>query len=142
MTSSESEAKSPFLPGGSRGQLPRDGLVAVVKDDCPTCHLVVPVLREMRDAGLPFIVVTQDQPGFPEGTDAIDDRGLEISWRLGVEAVPTLFRFEQGIVRSRNVGWNREEWRRTSGLDDLGADLPEARPGCGSRTTEPGMEER
>ena len=123
-------------------QVPRDGLVAVVKEDCPTCQLVVPALRRMRDAGVVLTVVTQDQPSFPEGTSPIDDRELEISWKLGVEAVPTLYRFEQGVVRSRSVGWNREQWRAVTGIADLGADLPEARPGCGSRTTEPGMEER
>ena len=56
--------------------------------------------------------------------------------------MPTLYRFEQGVVRSRSIGWNRAEWRDVTGIADLGADLPEARPGCGSRTTEPGMEER
>jgi len=123
-------------------QIVRDGLVAVVKEDCPTCRLVVPALQRMRDAGVALTVVTQDQPSFPEGISAVDDRELEISWRLGVEAVPTLYRFEQGLVRSRSVGWNRAEWRDVTGIADLGADLPEARPGCGSRTTEPGMEER
>jgi hypothetical protein len=126
----------------ARRDLPRDGLVAVVKEDCPTCRLVVPALRRMREAGVPLTVVTQDRPEFPEGAGAIDDRDLEISWRLGVEAVPTLFRLEQGVVRARHVGWNRDEWRRASEIADLGAELPEQRPGCGSRTTEPGMEER
>src|SRR5262245_13574253 len=122
--------------------LPTDGLVAVVKEDCPTCKLVVPALRRMREAGLPLTVVTQDEPSFPEGIAPVDDRELAISWRLGVEAVPTLYRFEQGVVRSRSVGWNRAEWRDVTGIGDLGGDLPEMRPGCGSRTTEPGMEER
>ena len=126
----------------TRPELPPDGLVAVVKEDCPTCRLVVPALRRMREAGVPLTVVTQDQPAFPEGVAPIDDRELAISWRLGVEAVPTLYRFERGVVRSRSVGWNRAEWRDVSGIGDLGADLPELRPGCGSRTTEPGMEER
>ncbi len=130
------------IESSTRRELPPDGLVAVVKEDCPTCRLVVPALRRMREAGVPLTVVTQDQPAFPEGIAPIDDRELEISWRLGVEAVPTLYRFEQGVVRSRSVGWNRAEWRDVSGIGDLGADLPEQRPGCGSRTTEPGMEER
>ena len=141
MTSSEATSAAPAA-AASRGELPHDGWVAVVKEDCPTCRLVVPVLRQMRDAGVPLTVVSQDEPAFPEGAGAVDDRELAISWRLGVEAVPTLFRLEQGVVSSRHVGWNREEWRRASGLEHLGADLPEARPGCGSRTTEPGMEER
>ena len=103
-------------------QVPPDGLVAVVKEDCPTCRLVVPALQRMRDAGVALTVVTQDQPSFPEGVPAVDDRELEISWRLGVEAVPTLYRFEQGVVRSRSVGWNRAEWRDVTGIADLGAE--------------------
>jgi hypothetical protein len=130
------------IEASPRPELPPDGLVAVVKEDCPTCRLVVPALRRMREAGVPLTVVTQDRPEFPEGVGPVDDRELAISWRLGVEAVPTLYRFEHGVVRSRSVGWNRTEWRDASGIGDLGADLPEARPGCGSRTTEPGMEER
>ena len=44
--------------------LPQDGLVAVVKRDCPTCVMTAPVLGELaRRAGL--TVYTQDDPGFP-----------------------------------------------------------------------------
>ena len=40
-----------------------DGLVAVVKRDCPTCELVAPVLGDLHDrAGL--TVITQDDPSF------------------------------------------------------------------------------
>ena len=45
----------------------RDGLVAVVKEDCPTCQLVTPVLEEVRSAGMPLTVITQDDPAFPPG---------------------------------------------------------------------------
>ena len=45
--------------------LPQNGLVAVVKRDCPTCELAAPVLGVLaRDAGL--TVYTQDDPTFPE----------------------------------------------------------------------------
>ena len=46
-------------------QLP-DGLVAVVKRDCATCWLVVPVLGEIAACGRPLTVYTQDDPEFPE----------------------------------------------------------------------------
>lgn len=119
-----------------------DGLVAVVKEDCPTCQLVTSALAEVRSAGLPLTVVTQDDPHFPQGLEALDDRELEISYRLDVEAVPTLFRMDGGRILDRRIGWNRDEWREFTGVDDLGADLPEHRPGCGSRSVEPGMPER
>ena len=44
-----------------------DGLVAIVKRDCPTCELIAPVLAELRDrAGMPLTVYSQDDPNFPE----------------------------------------------------------------------------
>jgi len=42
-----------------------DGLVAVVKRECPTCQLVAPVLRELAAAGVPVLVYSQDDPAFP-----------------------------------------------------------------------------
>jgi hypothetical protein len=118
-----------------------DGLVAVVKEECPTCRLVVPVLARL--AGERLTVYTQDDPGFPAGVAGVaDDTGLAASWRLGIEIVPTLVRIEDGREAGRAIGWNRDEWRALTGIDDLGADLPENRPGCGSRTVEPGMANR
>jgi hypothetical protein len=43
---------------------PHDGLVAVVKRDCPTCELTAPVLGELARRG-DLQVYTQDDPGFP-----------------------------------------------------------------------------
>jgi len=105
-------AISPVLP---------DGLVAVVKRECPTCSLVGPVL-----AGLGAHVVSED-----------DERGLELSYRLKVETVPTLLRVEHGRELERTVGWSRPRWEALAGVPGLGPDLPESRPGCGSRTLDP-----
>jgi hypothetical protein len=49
-----------------------DGIVAVVKRDCPTCELVAPVLTAL-DGQLKLTVFSQDDPGFPEGMHALDD---------------------------------------------------------------------
>ncbi len=116
-----------------------DGLVAVVKEDCPTCKLVVGVLQELQASGVALTVVTQDDPSFPEGLSPVHDGELEISYRLNVEAVPTLFRIEAGEILDRKVGWNRDDWQQLTGCDSLGSDLPEYQPGCGSLTVEPGM---
>jgi hypothetical protein len=124
------------------GDLPRDGLVAVVKRDCPTCAMAAPVLGVLaRQGGL--TVYTQDDPSFPEIlADRVDDRTLDVSHRLRIEVVPTLIRFEGGREVGRTYGWDRGEWERLSGIAGLGADLPEARPGCGARNVEPGVLER
>jgi len=108
------QATSPVLP---------DGLVAVVKRECPTCSLVGPVL-----VGLGAHVVSED-----------DDRGLEMSYRLKVETVPTLLRVEHGRELERTVGWSRRSWEALAGVRGLGAGLPESRPGCGSRTLDPAV---
>src|ERR1700757_1323374 len=115
--------------GAMTDRLPRDGLVAVVKRDCPTCVLTAPVLGDLaRDAGL--TVYTQDDPSFPETVPSrVDDTTLDISHRLKIEIVPTLIRFEAGREVSRIYGWDRGEWERLSGIAGLGCDLPETRPG-------------
>src|SRR5262245_27106191 len=72
-----------------------DGLVAVVKRDCPTCRLVAPVLGELA-AAVPLTVYSQDDPTFPPGLPVRDDRGLEASYRLRVAIVPTLLQVAAG----------------------------------------------
>jgi len=123
-------------------QLPRDGLVAVVKRDCPTCVLAASVLGALaRDSGL--TVYTQDDPSFPETVPGrVDDRTLDVSHRLKIEIVPTLIRFESGREVARTHGWDRGEWQRLTGIAGLGGDLPEVRPGCGAKNVEPGVIER
>ena len=119
-----------------------DGLIAVVKRECPTCDLVQPVLRELQNTGAPLTVYTQDDPSFPEGVaGVVDDRGLETSYKLKIEIVPTLIRVERGKEAKRVIGWNRAEWQALTGINRLGKDLPENRPGCGAKNVEPGVAE-
>ncbi|MEM9685280.1 MAG: thioredoxin, partial [Pseudomonadota bacterium] len=120
-----------------------NGLVAVVKRDCPTCELVEPALKRLRDAGALVAVYSQDDPDFPETIDGVrDDRSLERSFRLDVEFVPTLIRIQDGKESGRVFGWNREEWEGFTGIQGIGEGLPENQPGCGSRSVEPGVAER
>lgn len=121
-----------------------DGLVAVVKRDCPTCALAAPVLGQIAEhiGEGSLTLISQDDPTFPEGMRVTDDRSLELSYRLGTRTVPTLVRWTDGGVVDRAEGWNRAEWEALSGLADLGPGLPSQRPGCGSLSTLPGTAER
>ncbi|MEN8185277.1 MAG: thioredoxin family protein, partial [Myxococcota bacterium] len=115
------------------------GLVAVVKRDCPTCVLVAPVLRELA-ARTPLTVYSQDDPDFPPDMRPEDDSSLRVSWHHEIEAVPSLLRVdEDGREQARVVGWQRAEWESLSGVPGLGPDLPEWRPGCGSRSVDPDL---
>jgi hypothetical protein len=118
-----------------------DGLVAVVKRDCPTCEMVVPVLRDLARAGTVRSIYSQDDPAFPPGLTVHDDRGLEVSYRLGVSTVPTVLRIQDGREIARAEGWDRPEWEALTGTAGLGPELPAYRPGCGSRSVEPGVAE-
>ena len=120
-----------------RPSLP-DGLIAVVKRDCPTCEFVVPVLEQLAKAG-PLTVFTQDDPTFPESVSPSDDTRLAFSWHHDIETVPTLIRARNGEEEDRTVGWSRPHWEKLSGVADLGSDLPEFRPGCGSLSVDPAL---
>ena len=120
-----------------------EGIVAIVKHDCPTCVLVVPVLRRLAGAGKePLTVYSQDDPAFPPGLPVVDDTSLDVSYRLNIETVPTLLRVADGAIVDRTEGWARDRWERLTRVSGLGDGLPEFRPGCGSRTLEPGIAER
>ncbi len=113
-----------------------DGLVVVVKEECETCQTVVPVLREV--AGRTALTVfTQDNAAFPGDPAATHDADLGISWHHDIETVPTLIKVRDGREVERTVGWSVGEWRRITGLDDIGEGLPTMRPGCGSMSVDP-----
>ena len=114
-----------------------DGLVAVVKRDCPTCELVAPVLSDLHDRAA-LTVITQDDPSFPADADWVHhDADLGLSWHHDIETVPTLLSVSGGVGEQRTVGWSRSEWEQLSGLDGLGEGLPDWRPGCGSLSVDP-----
>jgi hypothetical protein len=122
--------------------LPHDGLALFLKHDCPTCELVQPVVHAVAETGTPLFVCSQDDPGFPAGVHGVvDDRELRHSFMAGIETVPTLIRFDGGKETARAIGWVRREWRALTGMPGLGDGLPEFRPGCGSKSVEPGVHE-
>ena len=121
MAASSSKVGRPLLP---------EGLVAIVKRDCPTCVDVVPVLEEISLRGPGVTVYTQDDPAFPDSVGSrVYDEDLEISWHYEVETVPTLMFIQDGKEMARTVGWSRSDWEALTGVSDLGLGLSEMRPG-------------
>ncbi|MDH3752361.1 MAG: thioredoxin family protein [Acidimicrobiia bacterium] len=116
-----------------------DGLVVFVKRDCATCVLVEPVLADLRGRGRKLTVYTQDDPTFPDSVESVDDTSLELSWHHDIETVPTVIVVDDGHETTRTVGWDREQWEALVGEDELGTDLPDWRPGCGSLSVDPDL---
>ena len=46
----------------------KNGLIAIVKRDCPTCVMVTPVLQEILQTN-DLKIYSQDDPEFPDGGD-------------------------------------------------------------------------
>lgn len=114
--------------------------VLVVKEDCATCQLAVPVIRQLA-AEYKLKLYSQDNPGFPSGLKVIDDLELEKSWALDIETVPTIIKYDNAQEIGRTCGWDRAAWESLTGCT-FPAELPEFRPGCGSMTMDPGMPEK
>lgn len=125
----------PSKPPTQPNPLP-DGIVAIVKRDCETCAMVVPVLEQLRD-GRGLHIVTQDDPSFPAIDGVVHDADLAISWHNDIETVPTVLRVADGTEQDRTIGWHRSNWEALTGVDQLGVDLPDMRPGCGSMSVDP-----
>lgn len=123
-----------------RPRLP-DGYVAFVKRDCPTCELIVPVLKQLADTNLLGAIYTQDDPSFPSLSVTEDDTSLKMSFLHEIDTVPTLLKTKDGSETGRIVGWSKEEWSSFCDIDDLGPkDMRSYSPGCGSRNTNPDLQ--
>ncbi|MEC7418418.1 MAG: TlpA family protein disulfide reductase, partial [Pseudomonadota bacterium] len=78
----------------------RPSVVCFVKEDCPTCREVMPVLAVMYDAlasSMDFLVLGQTAQGnvtlqqdFNLPFSLLDDSDLKVSFATDVETVPTL----------------------------------------------------
>ena len=116
----------------------------VVKKDCPTCALIEPVIKQLSDTfNNSLTIYVQDDPSFPESVaNKIDDSSLEFSYKQKIEIVPTLIRSGDGLdEQARIFGWDKNQWQKFTGIENLGANLVDFKPGCGSKTQDPGMTE-
>ncbi|MDB4034744.1 thioredoxin family protein [Pseudomonadales bacterium] len=115
-------------------------ITLVVKQGCETCTLIEPIIRQIAEHFNPR-VICQDTQDFPTGLPVEFDASLEQSYRLRIEVVPTLIIQKDGIETSRIFGWDVAAWEALLGIQ-FKSDLPKFRPGCGSKTHDPGMQER
>ncbi|MGI9249683.1 MAG: hypothetical protein ACR2PR_00555 [Pseudohongiellaceae bacterium] len=117
----------------------------IVKKDCPTCSLLEPVVAALaKHCGERLQVYVQDDPKFLSHlTPVIDDTALEYSFKQNIEIVPTLIRCDAAQQETERVfGWDKKEWQTFTDITDLGAALEDFKPGCGSKTCDPGMAEQ
>lgn len=156
LTDDDTGSEHRFTPG-------ERSVVVFVKEDCPTCNEVMPVLAALHRAfgeELPFHVVGQTRDGnrrlverFAPGFPILDDSTLQVSFAWDVETVPTVvLTDENGHAARTLVGFVREEWRGLAGelaetLDARPAKvdwtaLPAWRPGCGSLSVDPAVADR
>lgn len=141
----------------------RPALLVFVKEDCPTCRLTMPLIdgayRAFAEA-VDVLAVGQDSAGnvrlvaeYGLGAPMLDDSALKVSYAFGVEIVPTVVLADKdGAQLRRFEGFGRDDWRAL--WEELGrlaekgpraidwSSYPVSRPGCGSRSVEPGVAER
>ena len=100
----------------------RRALVCFIKEDCPTCRLVLPVLGAIHDSlasELDFFIVGQSRGGnsrliseFTPPFHLLDDSALKVSFTNDIEIVPQVFLTNsEGQVLVERTGFVREEWQ-------------------------------
>ena len=133
-------------------------VVAFIKEDCPTCQLVLPVLNAIARHwahACPIQILGQTVAGnraleaslgSERHLTILDDADLHQSYAAGIETVPTL-RLLEDEGSTELIGFSRDEWQ--TALDRFAAALnaealtvdwsalPEWRPGCGSLSVDP-----
>jgi hypothetical protein len=153
--------------GGGEGRraFPTGGLslICFAKEDCATTRLSMPLLAAAHAAfgdAVEFLTLLQNGEGdlvladeYGLAMPLLDDSALQTSFRYAIDTVPTLILADgDGRELRRFWGFGREDWRDlVAHLADLtGVEAPtidwdvypESRPGCGSKSVEPGIFER
>ena len=141
----------------------RHALLCFVKEDCPTCVLSMPLIEAAHRAfgkAVDVWAIGQERAGNAALVEQhaltlpmLDDSALGVSFAYDLDTVPTIVLADSdGADLRRYVGFARHDWRalfddlsRISGLPAPDVDLstyPLMRPGCGSKSVEPGIAER
>ncbi len=131
-------------------------LLCFVKEDCPTCNLVAPLLEVThRQGNADVLIVGQTTEGNEQlvanhqlTVPVLDDSTLIVSFTYELDSVPhAILIDEAGELCKTTIGFNKTEWRTLLEEDlqitDIDWDaLPDWRPGCGSLTQDPTIAER
>src|SRR5579863_7950094 len=138
-------------------------LLCFVKEDCPTCGMTMPLVEAASVAfqgELDVLAIGQDAAGNARLVERhqltapmIDDSDLKLSHAFNVEIVPTIILADAGGAQlHRFEGFGKSDWQcviaeaaRLAGGAPPQIDwsaFPESRPGCGSKSVEPGVAER
>jgi hypothetical protein len=141
----------------------RTALLCFVKEDCPTCVLSMPLIEAASRAfgeSIDVWAIGQDAEGnaalvtrFGITAPMLDDSKLGVSFAYDLDAVPTIILADGGGDEiERFVGFGKADWQalftrliRESLAPAPVVDwsvYPEMRPGCGSKSVEPGVAER
>jgi peroxiredoxin len=141
----------------------RPALIAFVKEDCPTCNLTMPIVEaawRAFGASIDVVAIGQDAAGNANLVERhkltmpmLDDSALKVSYAYGIEIVPTVVLADAGGALARRFeGFDKSDWKnlieelaRIAGADKPRIDwsaYPPSRPGCGSKSVEPGVAER
>src|SRR5271167_329709 len=151
--------------GGATRSFPskRTALLCFVKADCPTCGMTMPLIEAAHrafGAADDGWAIGQDSAGnaklverYALTVPMLDDSALKVSFDYGLDTVPTIILADvHGHEVRRFIGFGRDDWRemfaelaRQSGVAAPPIDwnsYPESRPGCGSKSVEPGIAER
>ena len=158
----------PFMLSDSRGEAVsfpagRGALCVFVKEDCPTCREIMPLLVQLHEAfhgHLDVHVIGQTSAGnalleenFSTPFALLDDASLKVSFATDIDTVPSLFLTDaSGDTVHSLVGFAREEWQdlvhrlkqeHPQAQADIEWDtLPAWRPGCGSLSVDPTIADR
>lgn len=125
-------------------------LLAILQTDCPTCRLITPYLNSLSKGDVPVRGISQDDESATrefarqmEVTFPLErDPAFEISKRLGVTTVPTLFLMDEDRVVRQEPGFDKDALNEIAAL--LGRapvttpydGAPQTKPGCMSRHLE------
>ena len=136
-------------------------LLCFVREECETCHLSMPVIEAVYRAfggAINLWVIGQEnnqqlRDRHQVTATFLDDSALKVSFAYRVEIVPTIIFADasgSGVVRWE--AFHKGDWKdliarlsRLTGLPGPPIDwdpLPDLRPGCGSKSVEPGIIER